>query len=756
MKDAIYNFYAKKTIKKARKAVKKSETFYQKYLQMKDEEIKKEYQKISEEIQKISTNRTEHRKFLPELLAMIKVGAARTLGMTPYDVQLIGAIILDLGKIAEMKTGEGKTLTASIAAILNAVYGKPIHIVTVNDYLAKRDAETMRPLYNFFGLDTGVIYSNQPVFEKPEMYSKPVVYATNTELGFDYLRDNTVGEWDEKVFRGERFFAIIDEVDSILIDEARTPLIISNREMDREDLEMYLKAKELADRLVLGEDYEIDKKNKSVMLTEKGLEKAERFFGIPNLYEDKKGILFAHRLNNAIYAKELLEKDKDYTIRKNPENGKEEIVLIDEFTGRLSIGKSLSDGLHQAIEAKEGVEITPENKTIAKITYPNFFALYKKVAGMTGTALTQREEFMEVYGLEVVPVPTNRPVIRKDRSDFVYGSSKTRDKAVIKTIKELHKKGQPVLVGTTNVETSERISTLLKKEGIPHEVLNAKNHEREAEIIAKAGQRGAVTISTNMAGRGTDIKLGEGVKELGGLFVLGVERNENRRIDDQLIGRSGRQGDPGESRFFLSLEDNLLKIFGGDSVKRVYKSMKNEEAPIESGFLTRAIKKAQKNIEEINPEEDKVKKIKEVVKFVTENEYVNEEKFFRNIFIRIMDEEFLEFLNAVETLREGIHLRGMSQKDPLVEYKKESYILFKNFIYNVKERILNELAETDVEKVKEEIESAKYALEVQNDSSQNVIGKNVSELLKGIPETNPPQNEENVLNKIDKRIVFDF
>ena len=798
MREIIYNFYAKKTIKNAKKIVKKSKFFFDKYSKLSDEEIKKEYEKISNKIQKISVNYTEHKKFLPQLLGMIKTASERTIGINPYDVQLIGAVILDAGKIAEMKTGEGKTLTASISAIINSVYGKSIHIVTVNDYLAKRDAETMRPLYNFFGLDTGVIYSNQSMYEKYEMYLKPVVYATNTELGFDYLRDNTVNEWEEKVFRGERFFVIIDEVDSVLIDEARTPLIISNKEINLEDINMYLKAKDLAEKLKRNKDYEVDKKNKSVILTEDGLKKAESFLKINNLYEDKRGILFAHRLNNAIYAKELLNKDKDYTIRINHETGKEEVILIDEFTGRLSIGRSLSDGLHQAIEAKEGINITPENKTMAKITYPNFFNLYKKVAGMTGTALTQREEFMEIYRLEVIPVPTNEPVIRKDKNDFIFGSSETRDKAVIKNIKELHKKKQPVLVGTTNVETSERISVLLKKEGISHEVLNAKNNEREAEIIAKAGQKGAVTISTNMAGRGTDIKLGEGVKELGGLFVLGVERNENRRIDDQLIGRAGRQGDPGESRFFLSLEDKLLQIFGGESVKRFYKTMKEEKKPIESKFLTRAIKKAQKNIEgmyfemrknllkydnaldkqrkmyykmrdfillakkedfiekinryteEINLSKEKTQKVKEIIDFIAKNESINEERFFKNIFIRIMDEEFLDFLNAVEILREGIHLRGMSQKDPFVEYNRESFMLFENFINNVKKRILEEVAEIDIEQIKRDIETVQNSFD-----KEQIVGMKVENLLENIVNNNEI-TKENPLSKLDKKIIFDF
>ena len=775
MREFLYNLFAKKTLKKAEKYVKQAKKKADDiYAKMSSKEIREKYEEFSKIVAFEAKDYTEHRKFLPDLLAMIKIASQRTLGLNPYDVQLMGAVVLDMGKIAEMKTGEGKTLTAAIAAIINALYKKPIHIVTVNDYLAKRDAATMSPLYNFFGLDTGVIYSEQPDYEKKEMYLKSIVYATNTELGFDYLRDNLVGDYSDKTFQGERFFCIIDEVDSVLIDEARTPLIISNKNLTEEDKEMYLKADYLAKTLEKDRHYEIDKKNKTISITEQGLLEAEKALGVSNLYSSYEGILFAHRLNNAIYAKEFLKKDKDYIIFKNPRTGKDQIVLIDEFTGRMTIGKSLSDGLHQAIEAKEKLEITPENKTIAKITYPNFFSLYKKVSGMTGTAVSQREEFMSVYGLEVIPIPTNRPVIRKDRKDLIFATSDIRDRKVVEKIKELYKKGQPVLVGTTSVGKSEKLSMLLKKENIPHEVLNAKNHAKEAEIIEKAGRKGAVTIATNMAGRGTDIKLDEEAKKLGGLYVIGVERNESRRIDNQLIGRSGRQGDPGESRFYLSLEDNLLKIFAnGPLVKKIYDSMKESEEPLESAILTRTIYKAQKSIEgmhfeirknlleydnvldkqrkfyyrirdeillantetffekikkyqeEVQIEKELKEKVEEVLDFIKENkDKIDTERFFKDLFLRIMDEEFLEFLNTVETIREGIHLRSFSQKDPLTEYKKESFVLFEDFLDSTKKRILKEIAAIDIDLVKKEIErQEKMKEELEQNLNEKTSGE---------------------------------
>jgi preprotein translocase subunit SecA len=820
VKNFIYNFYSKKELKKAEKTVKKINEFYNKNKHMSDKAISNMFTDIKLNVLtgKASGNFTAHRKYETELLGLIKIASERVLNMNPYDVQLIGAIILDKGKIAEMKTGEGKSLTAAVAALYNSVYDETVHIVTVNDYLAKRDADFFKPLYNFFGIDSGVIYSNQDIYEKKNEYKKAIVYATNSELGFDYLRDNTVTSKSEKTFDRMRYFTIIDEVDSILIDEARTPLIISQKMLTEHDREEYEKADKLAKMMKEGEDYEINLKEKNVMITEEGLKKAEEFIGIDNLYGETKGIRFAHRLNNAIYANKILKKDKDYTIIKNKETGEDEIVLIDEFTGRLSIGKSLSDGLHQAIETKEGVKITPENKTIAKITYPNLFSIYKKVAGMTGTALTQREEFLKVYGLEVIPVPTNRPVAREDLNDLIYGEKSVRDKKVIEKIKELNKKGRPVLVGTTSVEASERISALLKKEGIKHNVLNAKNHEREAEIIAEAGKKGAVTVSTNMAGRGTDIKLDDETRKLGGLYVIGVERNENRRIDDQLRGRSGRQGDPGTSRFYLSLDDKLLKVFSNSkSIERLRKTMKGEEIPIESSFVTRAIKKAQQNIESLNtqirknllkydnvldkqrklyyqirdeimeienPEifkekifnyfketyqngqreidETSIEKIKNIEKKLKENldfifgePQIDKNLFFKTMFLRIFDEEFLNFLDALDVVKEGIYLRGMAQKDPLVEYTKESNILFENLIKETKRRIVEEMSELDIEAVKENLQ--RHMDNYSFDKGDNeLIGASIDDILRendGIPTS---VFSENPLAKIKKPIKIKF
>ncbi|GAY78008.1 protein export cytoplasm protein SecA ATPase RNA helicase [Sporolactobacillus inulinus] len=494
---------------------------------------------------------------LPEAFAVVREASTRILGMTPYYVQLIGAIALHQGNIAEMKTGEGKTLVATMPLYLNALEGKGAHLVTVNDYLASRDAEQMGLLYNFLGMSVGLNRNGLNPEEKREAYAADITYGTNSEFGFDYLRDNMVLYKEERVQRPLNF-AIVDEVDSILVDEARTPLIISGNAEKSTDL--YVRANQFARLLTEKQDYTVDLKTKSVQLTEEGMTKAEKFFGIKNLY-DYSNVNINHHVSEAMKAHAIMHRDQDYVVKDG------EIVIVDPFTGRLMQGRRYSEGLHQAIEAKEGLDIQSESKTLATITLQNFFRMYQKLSGMTGTAKTEEEEFQSIYNMDVIEIPTNKPMIRKDNPDLIYKTQKGKFNAVVEEIAKLYHRGQPVLVGTVAVETSELISKLLKRKGIPHNVLNAKNHAREAEIIENAGQAGSVTIATNMAGRGTDIKLGEGVSDLGGLFILGTERHESRRIDNQLRGRSGRQGDPGESRFYLSLEDDLMKRFGSDKLK---------------------------------------------------------------------------------------------------------------------------------------------------------------------------------------------
>ncbi len=528
---------------------------------------------------------------LPEAFAVVREAAVRTVGMRHFDVQVLGAIVLHQGKIAEMKTGEGKTLVATMPAYLNALSGEGVHIVTVNDYLAKRDREWMGPVYEFLGLKVGVLQHDQGFSEKKEAYLADITYGTNNEFGFDYLRDNMALQEEELVQRGHNY-AIIDEVDSILIDEARTPLIISGPSEGSVDI--YYKANLVAKRLKRDIDFEVDEKTKNVTLKEEGVKKAEELFKVSNLYDPSNSDLL-HALIQALKAHNLFKRDVDYIVKDG------EVIIVDEFTGRLMFGRRYSDGLHQAIEAKEGVKIKKENQTLATITLQNYFRMYKKIAGMTGTAKTEEEEFLEIYGMEVMVIPTNKPMIRIDYPDVVYRTKKEKFDRIIEEIKESHEKGRPVLVGTTSIENSEKISKMLKRLSIPHAVLNAKYHEKEAQIIAKAGEKGAVTIATNMAGRGTDIVLGEGVVELGGLYVIGTERHESRRIDNQLRGRSGRQGDPGASRFFLSLEDDLLRLFGGDMLSNIMNKLNIEEGtPIEHPLISRAIERAQKRVEARN------------------------------------------------------------------------------------------------------------------------------------------------------------
>ncbi len=540
---------------------------------------------------------------LIEAFAVVREVSKRTIHMRHFDVQLMGGVVLHEGKIAEMKTGEGKTLVATLPIYLNSLLGRGVHLVTVNDYLAKRDALWMGPIYKFLGRNVGVIQHESSFlveWDDPEKFTVKLVpcsrkdayladitYGTNNEFGFDYLRDNMAISLDQVVQR-ELFYAIVDEVDSILIDEARTPLIISGP--SEKSTQVYYKAAQIAKQLKINEDFTADEKEKNVTLTENGVKKVENFFGVDNLYASDNVELVSHVIQ-ALRALVHFKKDVDYIVK----NG--EVIIVDEFTGRLMFGRRYSDGLHQAIEAKEGLRVKEESQTLATITFQNYFKMYKKLAGMTGTAKTEEDEFIQIYGLPVVVIPTNKPMIRIDYPDVVYRTEKIKFKKIIEEIKECYKIGRPVLVGTRSIEKSEILSSMLKREGIPHQVLNAKYHEKEAEIIKHAGEKGMVTIATNMAGRGVDIVLGEGVKELGGLHIIGTERHESRRIDNQLRGRAGRQGDPGSSRFYLSLEDEILRIFGGDTIKKLMDFFKMEDTPLEHPLLTKTIENAQKRVE---------------------------------------------------------------------------------------------------------------------------------------------------------------
>lgn len=580
-----------KEFKKCSKVAEAVVALEDEYKKLTDEELKAKTPEFKQRLEKGETLDD----IMVEAFATAREAASRVLELTPFKVQIIGAAAMHFGNIAEMKTGEGKTLTSVLVAYLNALPGKGVHIVTVNEYLASRDATEMGEVHKFLGLTVGLNLRELDSEQKREQYYCDITYSTNSELGFDYLRDHMVLYKEQMVQRPEMNFAIVDEVDSILIDEARTPLIISGGEKKGPNL--YVQANSFA-KCLHQEDYEIDVKDRHVALTESGMSKAEKYFNVDNLY-DVKNVTIVHHINNALRANYIMEKDKDYVVHEGA------IVIVDPFTGRLMVGRQWSDGLHQAIEAKENVQIKKETRTLATITYQNYFRMYKKLAGMTGTAKTEEEEFRNIYNMFVVEIPTNVPVIRIDEPDLIFRSMKAKYLAIAKDIKERHEKGQPVLVGTISIESSELLSNLLKRNGIPHSVLNAKQHEREAEIIAKAGQKGSVTIATNMAGRGTDIKLGEGVRELGGLAVIGTERHEARRIDNQLRGRSGRQGDPGYSRFYLSAQDELMIRFGGDRFERLLGMIANPDAdgyetPLESKMFSRFVESAQKKVEGAN------------------------------------------------------------------------------------------------------------------------------------------------------------
>ena len=525
---------------------------------------------------------------LPEAFAVVREAAKRVLGERHYDVQLMGGVVLHQGKIAEMKTGEGKTLVATLPVYLNALSGKGVHVVTVNDYLAKRDSEWMGRVYQFLGLTVGVVLHGMDHAAKKAAYAADITYGTNNEFGFDYLRDNMAPSLETQVQRGLNF-AIVDEVDSILIDEARTPLIISAP--DAESTDNYRKFARVAEQLTVGTDFTIDEKSKSAFLTEAGIDKVQKILGVKDVYESG-DIVLAHHIEQALKAQALFKRDVDYVVKDG------EVMIVDEFTGRLMPGRRYSEGLHQAIEAKENVEVKKESKTMATITFQNYFRLYDKLSGMTGTAKTEEEEFWKIYGLEVVTIPTNQPVVRRDLNDLIYANSEAKFNAVVEEIKARYVVGQPVLVGTIAIEKSEKIAQMLQRDGIPHQVLNAKHHEREAAIIEEAGRKGAVTIATNMAGRGTDIKLDDEARSAGGLHVLGTERHESRRIDNQLRGRSGRQGDPGSSQFFVSMEDDLMRLFGSDRIKNMMKALRiPEDQPLEHKMITGSLETAQKRVE---------------------------------------------------------------------------------------------------------------------------------------------------------------
>ena len=739
---------------------------------------------------------------LPEAFAVVREVSRRTLGMRPFDVQIMGGIVLHEGKIAEMKTGEGKTLAATMPVYLNALEGKGVHVVTVNDYLARRDAAWMGEIYAFLGLEVGLVQESMNFEERKVAYHSDITYGTNAQFGFDYLRDNIATTTAQLVQR-DLNFAIVDEVDSILVDEARTPLIISG--MPESAADIYYRFAAIVPRLMDGEDYEVDEKKQQVAPTESGVEKVENALGIENLYDDVNTNLVNH-LNQALRAQTLFHKDDEYIVTDG------QVFIVDEFTGRVLEGRRYSEGLHQAIEAKEGVEIKEENQTVATITIQNFFRMYDKLSGMTGTAATEADEFMHTYKMEVVSIPTHKDMVRDDRDDLVYKTEKAKFAAVADDISERNKAGQPILVGTVSVDVSERLSTLLKRRGIAHNVLNAKQHEREAEIILEAGERGAVTIATNMAGRGTDIKLGEGVPEVGGLYVLGTERHEARRIDNQLRGRSGRQGDPGESRFYLSFEDELLRLFGGQRMQGVIDRIGLEEdVPIEAGVISNSVRRAQEQVESRNFQirkrileyDDVLNKQREVIYAIRRDilmgedvdtmsyvedaltgvvtEYVSDDvypedwdldaltaevnRFYpcridfksldietltsaevlamvlddarerleerkvewdertaeldrlgvargdrvdsfeeaeRRTLLSVVDSRWREHLYEMDYLREGIGWRGLSQRDPLVEYKREGFDIFQEMERGLKEDYVTYIYRVENIKLREE------------------------------------------------------
>ncbi|WP_043929952.1 preprotein translocase subunit SecA [Bacillus sp. EB01] len=779
----------KREIKKLTKIADRIEALADETEKLTDDQLREK----TEEFKKRYQNGESLDDLLVEAFAVVREGARRVLGLYPYHVQLMGGVSLHEGNISEMKTGEGKTLTATMPVYLNAISGKGVHVITVNEYLASRDATEMGQLYNFLGLSVGLNLNSMTKEEKQEAYAADITYGTNNEFGFDYLRDNMVLYKEQKVQR-PLFYAVIDEVDSILIDEARTPLIISGTA--QKSTSLYIQANAFVRTLTKDEDYTYDEKTKGVMLTEQGISKSERAFGIENLF-DINHVTLNHHINQALKANVSMHLDVDYVVQDG------EIVIVDQFTGRLMKGRRYSEGLHQAIEAKEGLEVQNESMTLATITFQNYFRMYEKLAGMTGTAKTEEEEFRNIYNMNVVVIPTNRPIVRDDRADLIYATMDGKFRAVVEDIAERNKKGQPVLVGTVAIETSELISKYLQKKGIKHNVLNAKNHGREAEIIAEAGQSGSVTIATNMAGRGTDIKLGEGVKEVGGLAVIGTERHESRRIDNQLRGRSGRQGDPGVTQFYLSMEDELMRRFGSDNMKAMMERLGMDDSqPIQSKMVSRAVESAQKRVEGNNFDarkqllqyDDVLRQQREIIykqrndvleaenlRSIVENmikssieravdshaprggdeegwnldalvdwvhanllregditiddlkgkfqdemvetifakviERYNEKEevlsseqmreFEKVIVLRAVDSKWMDHIDAMDQLRQGIHLRAYAQTDPLREYQHEGYAMFENMVVSIEDEAARYIMKAEIRNNLERQEVAK-------------------------------------------------
>jgi len=786
-------------LKKYFKKVKKINDLESKYRALNDEELKEAFNVLKQSV--LSGDKSLD-NVLYDSFAITREASKRVLNMRHFDVQLIGGMVLHEGRIAEMKTGEGKTLVATLAITLNAMTGKGVHLVTVNDYLASRDAKEMGPLYEFLGYSVGVILEDMhDPLEKKAAYDADITYGTNNEFGFDYLRDNMSYSQDQMVQRGHNF-VIVDEVDSILIDEARTPLIISGP--TNRNMQDYVRANQIAQQLNKDEHFTVDEKDKVILITEEGITKAEDLFGVENLYSAENSSL-PHALDQALKANYLFEKDVDYVVNDG------EVVIVDEFTGRLSEGRRFSEGLHQALEAKEDVQIKEETQTLADITFQNYFRMYDKLAGMTGTAETEATEFAQIYGLDVVSIPTNIPIARSDLNDLIYKTEVEKFGAVIDTVKELSKKGQPVLIGTASIEKSEVLHEVLKREKIAHTVLNAKNHAQEGEIIKHAGAKGAVTIATNMAGRGVDIKVSQEVKDLGGLYIIGTERHENRRIDNQLRGRSGRQGDPGTTQFYLSLEDNLLRIFGSDKIKSIMERLGVEDGEyIESRMVTRAVEKAQKKVENMHYEgrkqiveyddvaneqrkivykfrnqllskeydisakideirqeyaenllvlsdifqgadkedfdlEKLVQLLKEEINFDLDNQILKDleyEELYAKVvellknaydekmsvlddetrkdiekefYLKELDNAWREHLYAMDNMKTGIRLRAYNQKDPLVEYKKESFNLFRELINDIKFNTIRTLQIIQFQLESPEEEAARISQQLEDE-----------------------------------------
>jgi preprotein translocase subunit SecA len=839
-----------KIVKNYLKKVKNINILEAQYEAMDDETLKAAFETLKSEVQSGTKTLDD---VLYDSFAITREAAKRTLGLRHYDVQMVGGMVLNDGNIAEMKTGEGKTLVATLAVVLNAMTGKGVNVITVNDYLAKRDSEEMGKLYEFLGYSIGCLTADiHDDMSRKAQYDADITYGTNNEYGFDYLRDNMKVRAEEKVQR-EHNYAIVDEVDSILIDEARTPLIISGP--TQRDHNHYARADGIAKQMVRGEkietkagepeqttgDFIVDEKNRTIVMTEDGLQKAQDLFEVENLYNLENAVL-SHHLDQALKAHYIFEKDVDYVVQNN------EIIIVDEFTGRLSEGRRYSEGLHQALEAKEAVEIQEESQTLAEITYQNYFRLYEKLAGMTGTAQTEATEFSQIYNLDVISIPTNVPIARLDKNDLIYNTEREKMDAVVRRVKELNEKGQPVLIGTASIEKSEMIHERLKKEKIVHNILNAKNHAQEAEIIINAGQKAAVTVATNMAGRGVDIKIDDEVRSLGGLLILGTERHESRRIDNQLRGRSGRQGDSGETQFFLSLDDNLLRIFGGEKIRNIMNRLGVEDGEyIDSKIVTRSVEKAQKKVEnqhyesrkhileyddvanhqrkaiyafrnqlldpefdiaakikenraeyinfllveseiltgmptedydverlaalikeelhiEVKSEQFKDKEVEEITSMITEmmeNLYETKmspidpeqrQEIERILYLQVLDPQWRDHLYEMDVLKTGIGLRGYNQKDPLTEYKQDSYKLFTDLVVRIKLEAVKVLQlvqfdfetaeeeEAAVEQIREELESDVADATFNQSYEEGVITEDLS--LKPISGTKKPKRND--------------